>query len=398
MKSWLQPPRLRIGEENEAEPRHATWLELFYDLVFVVAVSQLAHNLSKNVTPTGFLSFVALFIPVWWAWIGTTFYANRFDSDSIARRLLMGLQMLAVAALAVNVHYGLGETSVGFALSYAAARGVLVLEYLWAGWHIRAARGLTTHYATGFTIAACLWLISAFVPIPFRFVIWALGLAIDFATPLTAQQHQRQLLPHFEHLPERFGLFTIIVLGEAIIAVVNGVAEVKWNGMSALAAVFGFGIAFCLWWIYFENVGGSALRAAGDSGRIQVFQIWLYIHLPLVVGLAATGVGVEHLILSAANRALPDNERWLICGSLALCFLSLAILHRTGIIFYCKARTKHRLGAVAVLIALAIAGKTLLPIVVIAIVAFVCAIQVFLDIYQGRPAVTTPTDSTTSAV
>ncbi|HEY9729472.1 MAG TPA: low temperature requirement protein A [Chroococcales cyanobacterium] len=396
MKSWLQPPRLRIGEENETEPRHATWLELFYDLVFVVAVSQLAHNLSKDVTLTGFLSFVALFIPVWWAWIGTTFYANRFDSDSIARRLLMGLQMLAVAALAVNVHYGLGETSIGFALSYAAARVVLVLEYLWAGWHIKAARGLTTHYAVGFTLAACLWLISAFVPIPFRFCLWALGLAIDFATPVTGQRHQRQLLPHFEHLPERFGLFTIIVLGEAIIAVVNGVAEMKWNGMSALAAVFGFGIAFCLWWVYFENVGGSALRAAGASGRIKVFQIWLYIHLPLVIGLAATGVGVEHLILSAANRALPDNERWLICGSLALCFLSLAILHRTGIIFYCKARTKHRLGAVAVLITLAIAGKTLLPIVVIAIVAVVCAIQVFLDIYQGRPAVTTSTDSTTT--
>jgi low temperature requirement protein LtrA len=398
MKSWLQPPRLRIGEENEAEHRHATWLELFYDLVFVVAVSQLAHNLSKDVTLTGFLGFVVLFIPVWWAWIGTTFYANRFDSDSVVRRLLMGLQMLAVAALAVNVHHGLGTSSVGFALSYAAARMVLVVEYLWAGRHIPVARGLTTRYAIGFAIAACLWLISAFVPIGFRFILWALGLAIDFATPLTAQQHQRQLLPHFEHLPERFGLFTIIVLGEAIIAVVNGVAERHWDVSSALAAIFGFGIAFSLWWVYFENVEGSALRAAGASGRIKIFQIWLYMHLPLVIGLAATGVGVEHVVLSAANRALPDAERWLICGSVALCFLSLAILHRTGIIFFCKARTRHRLGAVAVLIALAIAGETLLPIVIVVIVTVVCSSQVFLDIYQGRPAATTSADSTSSAV
>ncbi|HEY9669248.1 MAG TPA: low temperature requirement protein A [Coleofasciculaceae cyanobacterium] len=397
MKSWLQPPRLRIGKDNEAEPRHATWLELFYDLVFVVAVSQLAHNLSKDVTLTGFLGFVVLFIPVWWAWIGTTLYANRFDSDSIARRLLMGLQMLAVVALAVNVHHGLDKSSVGFALSYAAARVVLVIEYLWAGRHIPVARGLATHYSIGFALAACPWLISAFVPIPFRFILWALGLAIDFATPLTAQRHQRQLLPHLEHLPERFGLFTIIVLGEAIIAVVNGLAEMNWDVRSALAAVFGFGIAFCLWWVYFENVEGSALRAAGVSGHIRVFNIWLYIHLPLVIGLAATGVGVEHAVLSAANRALPDAERWLICGSVALCFLSLAILHRTGIIFYCKARTRHRLGAMAVLIALAIAGETLLPIVVITIITAVCAIQVFLDVYQGRPAVTPSTDSTSSA-
>ncbi len=387
MKSWLQPPRLRIGEESEAEPRHATWLELFYDLVFVVAVSQLAHNLSKDVSLTGFFGFVMLFLPVWWTWIGTTFYANRFDSDDIGRRLLMGVQMLAVAALAVNVHHGLDSSSVGFALSYAAARAVLVMEYLWAGWHIPTARGLTTRYASGFAIAATLWLISAFVPIPFRFILWALGLLVDFATPLSAKQFQLQFPPHLEHLPERFGLFTIIVLGEAVIAVVNGVSEMEWNGMSVFAAVCGFGIAFSLWWVYFENVGGSALRAAGASGRLAVYQIWLYGHFPLVIGLAAAGVGVEHIISSKANLALPTAERWLICGSVALCFLALAILHRTGIILYCKARTRHRLGAMAVLLTVAIAGNSLLPVTVSAIVTIVCAVQVLLDLYQGRPAV-----------
>ena len=113
MSSWLQPPRLRIGENREQEHRHATWLELFYDLVFVVAVSQVAHNLYADVTISGFFSFIFLFIPIWWAWIGTTLYANRFDSDDIGHRLLMGVQMLAIAALAVNVHHGLGETSAG---------------------------------------------------------------------------------------------------------------------------------------------------------------------------------------------------------------------------------------------------------------------------------------------
>jgi low temperature requirement protein LtrA len=390
MTSWLQPPRLRVGADSETEPRHATWLELFYDLVFVVAVSQVSHNLSKDVSLAGFLSFVMLFLPIWWAWIGTTFYANRFDSDGIGRRLLIGVQMLAVAALAVNVHDGLGSSSVGFALSYAAARAVLVLEYLWAGWHISIARGLTTHYAIGFAIAALVWLISTLVPSPWRFVLWGLGLAIDLATPLTALRHQRGLLPHTEHLPERFGLFTIIVLGEAIIAVVNGIAEVAWDRQSALAAVFGFGIAFSLWWVYFQNVGGSVLKVAGTSGRMVVYQIWLYVHLPLVIGLAATGVGVEHAILGAADRALPDADRWLLCGGVALCYLSLAVLHRTGVIFFCKARTRHRLAAVAVLMALAIAGTDLLPIAVTAVIAMICAIQVWLDVYQGRPAASHP--------
>lgn len=398
MTSWLQPPRLRIGSEHETEPRHATWLELFYDLVFVVAVSQLAHNLSGDVSPKGFLGFVALFVPVWWAWIGTTFYANRFDSDGIARRLLMGVQMLAIAGLAVNVHHGLTSTSAGFALAYTVARIVLIVEYLWAGRHIPIARGLANHYARGFAIAASCWLISVFVPLPWRFLLWTIGLLIDFATPLTAQQHQRQLLPHAEHLPERFGLFTIIVLGEAIIAVVNGVSEVAWKPSSALTAILGFGIAFSLWWLYFENVSGSALRAVRTSGQMRVYQIWLYVHLPLVVGLAATGVGVEHAILRSVEMALPSNERWLICGALAICFTSLSVLHRMGVIFYCKARTKHRLGAAITLLILAIAGETLWPLSVMGIIAFICVIQVLLDLYQGRPSVTPPTTSTPNPI
>lgn len=246
MKIWLQPPRLRIGEDSE-EHRHATWLELFYDLVFVVAVSQVAHYLSNDVSLSGFFGFVFLFVAVWWAWIGTTFYANRFDSDDIGHRLLTAAQILAVAALAVNVHHGLGESSAGFAVSYTVCRAFLIIEYLRAGRHIPAARRLTNSFARGFAIGASLWLLSVFVPIPLRFGFWALGLIVDFATPITAKKLQLELLPHPEHLPKRFGLFTIIVLGEAIIAVVDGVAEQQWNVSSALAAVLGFSIAFNIW-------------------------------------------------------------------------------------------------------------------------------------------------------
>ncbi|MEI1375203.1 MAG: low temperature requirement protein A [Nostoc sp.] len=110
MANFLQPPRLRIGEDTEEE-RRATWLELFYDLVFVVAVSQLAHNLNEDISLSGLFGFVVLFIPVWWSWIGTTFYANRFDSDDVGHRLLIGIQMLTAAAMAINIHHGLGESS-----------------------------------------------------------------------------------------------------------------------------------------------------------------------------------------------------------------------------------------------------------------------------------------------
>lgn len=384
MKTWLQPPRLRIGEESEE--RHATWLELFYDLVFVVAVSQLAHNLNDDVSLSGFCGFVVLFIPVWWSWIGTTLYANRFDTDDIVHRILTGMQMLAIAALAVNVHHGLSENAPGFAFAYAAGRALLVLEYIRAGKHVTTARSLTNYYARGFAVAALLWLISAFVAPPMRFGLWALGLFVDFATPLTARQLMTGLLPHASHLPERFGLFTIIVLGEAMIAVVQGVSQQEWDIGSAIAAVFGLVIAFSLWWIYFDNIGVSAVQRARTEGRIAVLNIWLYTHLPLVIGIAATGVGVEQVLLTEANVALPTAQRWLLCGAVALCFLALAMLHRTGAILYCKIRTKYRLIAAALILGIGIFGVGWLPIVVIGLVAFVCATQVVQDLTQSRPS------------
>jgi low temperature requirement protein LtrA len=384
MASFLEPPRLRIDEDGEGE-RRATWLELFYDLVFVVAVSQLAHYLHDHVSPSGVLGFITLFLPVWWSWIGTTFYANRFDTDDIGHRLLTGLHMLTAAAMAINIHHGLDETSAGFALAYALGRVVLVIEYARAGHYIPSARPLTNRYATGFSIAAAFWLISAFVPSPWRFVLWALGLIIDFATPLTAQKLQIELPPHPSHLPERFGLFTIIVLGEAIIAVVDGVSQQKWDVLTVISAVFSLGIALSLWWVYFDNLGGTPIQRAKTEGRSMIMSIWLYTHLPLVIGIAASGVGVELVLMSKPMVALPDSVRWLLCGSIALCYLSLGILHRMGVILYCKIRTKYRIGAAVVVLAIAIFGKGLLPVAVIGLVAVVCVVQVLQDLVQSRP-------------
>ncbi|MEM7724878.1 MAG: low temperature requirement protein A [Cyanobacteria bacterium P01_A01_bin.45] len=383
MKSWLQPPKLRIGAEAEEENRRATWLELFYDLVFVVAVSQVAHYLHSHLSLQGFLGFIFLFAPIWWAWIGNTFYSNRFDSDDFGHRLFTGLQMLAIASLAVNVHHGLSDSSAGFALSYAATRILLVIEYLRVAKHIPVAKGLANHYSIGFAIAAIFWLISAFAPIPIRFALWVLGLAIDFVTPLSAKRHQSILLPHTEHLPERFGLFTIIVLGEAIIAVVNGVSEKNWDVSSAISAILGFIIAFSLWWIYFENVSGSVLKKAGEEGKLAIYQVWLFAHLPLVLGLTATGVGVEKIILSPGSEFLPAPERWLICGAVAMCLISLSILHATGLIFRCKVRAKYRIIAAAVLLTIAIAGTTFTPTIVIGLVTIISITQVIQDLYQS---------------
>jgi low temperature requirement protein LtrA len=183
------------------------------------------------------------------------------------------------------------------------------------------------------------------------------------------------------------GLFTIIVLGEAVIAVVRGVAQLEWGVSSAVEAVLGMSIAFSLWWIYFDSVDGSPLKGM-KYGRMGIGLIWLYSHLPLAIGIAAAGVGVEHVIASKAGIALPAAERSLICVSVALCLIALSVIHLITCTLGTTRRRKilaaYRLGSAAFILILAVAGVALSPILVIGLVAVACAVQVVLDLLGSR--------------
>ena len=318
----FKPPRLRFGQEAELE-RHASWLELFYDLVFVAAVAQLAKSLSDDYSWVGVLRFSVLFVPVWWAWVGHTFYLTRFDTEDLGHRLLTFAQMTAATSLAVHVPSALGTTSVGFALSYAVVRFILVAEYLRAGRHIPEVRPLTSRFAVGFGAAASLWALSVLVPTPWRFWLWGVALAVDFLTPMTAGQLHVRFPPHLMHLPERFGLFTIIVIGEAVVSVVMGIGTGGLSFGSGMAGIMGLLVAFALWWGYFEGARGAAVRALSARSHLRRYQLWLYSHLPLLMGITATAVGVKHIIHQAPGDVLPFTEGWLLCLSIAASVLAL---------------------------------------------------------------------------
>jgi len=318
----FKPPRLRFGQEAELE-RHASWLELFYDLVFVAAVAQLANSLSDDYTWVGVFRFCVLFVPVWWAWVGHTYYLTRFDTEDVGHRLLTFAQMTAATALAVHVPTALGAGAVGFALSYAVVRFILVAEYLRASRHIKEVRPLTNRFAAGFGTAASLWALSALVPAPWRFWFWGAGLAIDFLTPITAGQLHVRFPPHLMHLPERFGLFTIIVIGEAVVSVAMGVGTAGLNLGTGAAGFMGLLVAFALWWGYFEGARGAAVRALSASSHTRRYQLWLYSHLPLLMGITATAVGVKHILNQPAGEVLPFTEGWLLCVSIAASVLAL---------------------------------------------------------------------------
>ena len=240
---WHDPPRLRTVDDDDGDERHATWLELFFDLVFVVAIAQLADGLAEDPSLRGFLIFAGLFVAVWWAWVGYTFYADRFDTDDPPHRVLMLAGMFAVAILASVIPDAFHGETASFALAYAGVRAIVVVLNARAWWHLPAARPLLDVYIPAFSASIALFLVSVAVEPPYRYWIWALALLIDLGTPLASQERIRQVPIHSSHTRERSGLFTIIVFGESILAVVLGTTTVSWGVESAATAALGFAIA-----------------------------------------------------------------------------------------------------------------------------------------------------------
>ena len=329
MHRLIQPPRLWPAES--ASSRRVTWLELFFDLIFVAALAQVDAPLGVNYSLVGAFRFLAFFVLIWWAWVGHTLYSTRFDTDDLVQRLLTLIQMFAVAAMAANARDAFDSRySAGFAAAYAGMRLVLVFQYLRAR-HVPESRQLTTCYAIGFGAAAVVWIVSAVVDPPTRYWLWALALAIDLGTPFLAIQHAEKIPPDSAHLPERFGLFTIILLGESIVAVMHGMeSQDSWSLAAALSAFQGMGIAFCFWWWYFDGAAGAADRPVRSRRQAKLFHVWNYAHWPLYIGIALAAVGVKHVVALAPGEHLHPMEGWILCGSVALTMASLTVIGMTS--------------------------------------------------------------------
>jgi len=370
----LEPPRLRTVGGGAEEDRRATWLELFFDLVFVAAVGQLANALGREPTAARFFEFLGLFVPVWWAWMGFTFYANRFDTDDLPYRLLLLLAMFGVAVVATTVPGVFRGATKAFPIAYVSVRLVLLVLYARASRHVPEARRFARRFLSSFALAVVIWIFSLAFDRPWAYVVWGVALAIELVTPIPAWRLLRDAPVHPRHLPERFGLLTLIVLGESVLAVVLGVSRVSWVAGSAGAAAAGFLIAASLWWIYFNFLDEAALTARGIFGGLT----YTYANYFVVVGLAALGAGVKLSILAAGGDHHYDHTSWVLSGGLALTMVGLAAIQLvTGTIVF-DTDVWLRLGTAAV--ALALVPFALSPLTVLLVLAAVLVAQVVYEL------------------
>lgn len=323
----IAPPRLRTKEEEGK--RAATWLELFYDLAFVVAVAVLSERLLGDITWPGMASYFAYFALLWWLWASHTFYADRYDTDDLVYRLLASGQMVAVVLIAASLQ-GEARSTMVFAIGYAMARALLVVMYSRAYRHVRETRDLVRGYVIGFGLATIVWAVAIVVPESARFSVWAVALAIDLATPWVMRREQARVPLDVSHLPERFGLFTILVLGESIAAVVTGLTNVSWSPSPTIAASAAIGIATIFWWLYFDNARGKVVRRVAAVRRTWRPTGWIYTHLPLAAAMAALAVAMERAIEEAGHGAMPGTDRWLLMGSASVVLGAMALIQHTS--------------------------------------------------------------------
>jgi len=375
----LRPVVLR---EFGVEERHATWLELFFDLCFVAAVASLADTLHHEPNFGGIVRFAGLFVPVWWAWMGYTWYATAFDNDDGLFRVSYLAAMLAVIVLAATAGAVGVSGSTVFVLAY------VVLQLILAALHYRAWRAadpalrrFCTRYGFGDALGAAVWLSSLAFAEPVRPAIWALGMLVLMITPVVAVHSFRGRAFDPMHIPERYGLFTLIVLGESIVVVVAGAAQSGITPLPALVGAAGFGIAACVWWIYFDSVKALGLRR---ENLLSSFT-WGYGHLLIFAGIAAAAVGVEFAIESAAHdQPLGVAERAALCGGLVAYLLAISGIHAITALRWDGVLTR-RLAAIVGVVVLAVLGGQLSA---LALVAALLVIFVALLLSESKQPAT----------
>jgi low temperature requirement protein LtrA len=376
MRTLVAPLRARsTGEAG----RKVTWLELFFDLIFVAAVAQVAGPLRDHYSAIGLVRFTPLFVLIWWAWTGHTVFSTRFDTDDVIQRGLTLMQMFAVAAMAANAKDALdSRSSAGFAAAYAAVRFILVAQYLRVR-HVPDARPLATRYLVGHGSAALLWLMSAFVQAPERFWIWGIAVAIDLATPWLAVRHSVKIPPDAAHLPERFGLFTLILLGESVVAVMKGMeSQEDWTPAAATSAFVGMGISFLIWWWYFDGASGASEQPVRSKRDVLRFHVWSYAHFPLYLGIVVLGVGIQRIVTAASRATLTTTEGAILTGAATTVMLAMSAIAAASAGRWRRASSTMSRG-IALGLAMSVIGSIVKsfgsPVVMVIAIASLCTAQ-----------------------
>jgi low temperature requirement protein LtrA len=366
---------VRAGAEddsdNAAEIR-VTWAELFFDLVFVFAVTGVSGLLRGDQSWLGVLRALVVFVPVYWCWVGASIHANTHDIENSLDRLGVFAVGLAGLFMALALPDAYGQRGVLFAASYYAARLVLV------GLVRRGRRMRLVPFLVPVVVSGPLLLIGAFLPAGPREVLWAVAGLVDLSTPALARRRLLGVRFSPAHLSERFGGFLIIALGESIVAIGGPAASAAHLDGTVVATVAAAFVLACgLWWVYFVYAASAirhALLTASVPGDI-IRRVLSYGHLSFVGSIIAVAVGVADTV-AHPERHLGGPAVGLLFGG---CALYLATFGYTRWRMF-RQVSATRLGAAAVVLVLIPVGPRLPALAVLTLLA---AVVVGLNVLEN---------------
>jgi low temperature requirement protein LtrA len=317
-----------------AEEQRATSLELFYDLVFVFAITQVSHLLLEHLTWAGAGQALLVLLVVWWSWNYTTWVTNELDPESLSVRLLMIALMLATLLMAIAIPQAFGKHALLFVGSYVAIQvgrhTVLTFAAADPGTIERERAG---RILTWFVAAGVLWIAGALVDGPARVAFWLAALALDYGGPLVTFRVPGlpRVAPEAwsvgtEHFAERFGLFVILALGESIVITGATTSALDLDTARFMAFGMAFLLTAALWWLYFTSVARIAQRhlELSENRTLLARDAYTYLHLIIVAGVIVSAVGDE-LVIAHPLEVLPGDQVAAVVAGPAIYLLAHAL-------------------------------------------------------------------------
>jgi low temperature requirement protein LtrA len=364
------------GDEHQVTP-----LELFFDLVFVFAITQVTSFLVREPTWGGVLRGMLVLAAIWWAWMTYAWLTSAIDVDEGGVRLAMLAAMAAMLGVALAVPGAFGESAVLFAVAYLLVR---VLHFV-LSWLVARddpdRRGVLLRFAPTAAFGSSLLLVASFLDDHARVAVWVIALAVDYLGPVVIGMGRGwQIAP--EHFAERYGLIVLIALGESIVAIGVG-AGFKLGTEVLVAAAFGMVVVSALWWLYFDVAAILARRPLIATSGIERARLardaYSYLHLPMIAGIVLFALGLKTTI-SHVGETLDTVPAVALCGGTALYLLAhVAFLARsTGRIW-----RRRSYGAV-VLLALVPAALAIPALAALGLVSAVCSLVVAYEAIRRR--------------
>ncbi len=343
-----------------------TYVELFFDLVFVFAITQISHTLLEHFTPLGVLQVSILFLAIWWVWIYTSWITNWLDPERTPVRALLFVLMLAGLVLSTSIPQAFEERGLAFGVAFAAMQvGRTAFTYYAVPDTQPALKRNFVRILAWLSLSAIFWIAGGFAHGHIRLLLWGLALFIEYVsaaasfwTPGLGRSAVQDWTVEGGHMAERCALFIIIALGESILVTGATFAKLTWTGDAAGAFLVAFTGSLAMWWIYFHKgaeAGAHSISQAKDPGRVARLA-YTYLHMPIVAGIVVVAVGDELVLAHPQGHADPKMVLSLVGGPLL--FLIGTILFKRTI--HGRLQLSHLVGIGALLV-LAPFGQLLTP-------------------------------------